>query len=359
MVDSKKNLRVALVGCGRIGTRTSDHLRKTTPAGWMPVSHAEAIKCNKNLELVALCDVDEEKLSWASTTYGIEKCYQDYKSLIVKTEPDILSIATRTAGRAEIIKFAAEHGVKGIHAEKPLSVNMADCKKALDAVVKNDVKLTYGTTRRFMDVYRKAKEIVMAGEIGELVEILVEHGKTTLMWNHPHSVDLLLFFSNCLEVVYCQATCIVNPSSVRGKRVDDDPIIENAFVKFGNGVNGIITAASGLNTRLSCTSGNITIAANGSWIEIRKGIGETSSYHLREEKLEIVPKMSGTQRAFCELNAAIRNNKKLSISPEEIAISQNLLFGFVCSSLQKGIRFSLPWLDDDFTVTGRFGSLYA
>ena len=236
---------------------------------------------------------------------------------------------------------------------------MTDCKKALDAIVKNDVKLTYGTTRRFMDVYRKAKEIVMAGEIGELVEILVEHGKTTLMWNHPHSVDLLLFFSNCLEVAYCQATCIVNPSSVRGKRVDDDPIIENAFVKFGNGVNGIITAADGLNTRLSCTSGNITIAADGSWIEIRKKTGKTSSYHLHEEKLEIVPKMSGTQRAFSELKTAIRNNKKSSISPEEIAISQNLLFSFVFSSLQKGIRVSLSWLDDDFTVTGRLGSLYA
>ena len=317
------------------------------------------VRCNKDLELVALCDVDEEKLSWASATYGIEKYYKDYKSLIVETKPNILSIATRTAGRTEIIEFAAEHGVKGIHAEKPLSVDMSDCKRALDAVGENGVKLTYGTTRRFMDVYRKSKEIIMAGEVGELVEISIEHGKTTLMWNHLHSIDLHLFFSNCLEVVYCQATCIVNPSPIRGKRVDDDPIIENAFVKFGNGVNGIITSAPGLNTRFLCTSGSITIAADGSWIENRKRMGGASPYHLFEEKFEIVPEMSGTQRAFCELIAAVRNNKKLSISPEEMAISKNLLFSFVFSLLQKGIRFSLSWLDDDFTVTGRFGSLYA
>jgi len=359
MADLKSTLKAALVGCGRMGACTSDRLRQTAPIGWLPLSHAEVIKSNKNLELIALCDVDEDRLCWASAMYGVEKCYTDYKSMILETKPDILSIATRTAGRSEIIEFAAEHGVKGIHAEKPLSRNMADCNRALDAVAKNGVELTYGTTRRFMDVYRRAKEIVNSGEIGELVEISIEHGRTMLMWNHPHSVDLLLFFSDCLNVDYVQATCAINSSSIKDNLVDDDPITENAFVKFGNGVNGVITSAFGLNTRIAGTLGSLTVVADGSWIEIHKKTCEASPYHLHVEKLEIAPEMSGTQRAFYELEAAVREDKELSIHLEEIAISQQILFCFVLSSLRDGIRLRLSDLDDDFTITGRFGSLYA
>ena len=52
--------------------------------------------------------------------------------------------------------------------------------------------------------------------------------------------------------------------------MDDDPIIENAFIKFKNGVNGLITSASGMNTRISCSQGTLTVGADGSWIEIEK-----------------------------------------------------------------------------------------
>lgn len=352
-------LKVALVGCGRIGAQTSDRLRESLPKGWLPLSHAEAIKSISGLELVALCDIDEERLSWASETYSVKACYADYKSLISEVKPDILSIATRTFGRSEIIEFASDHGVRGIHSEKPLSRNMVDCKKALCAVARNGVKLTYGTTRRFMDIYRKAKKIMKSGEIGEIVEISIQHGRTLLMWNHPHSVDLLLFLSDCFNVSYVQATCSINPSSVNEKVVDDDPIVDHAFVKFENGINGIITSASGLNTHISGTDGSLIVAANGSWIEIHKKTNKDSPYHHHITKLEAAPEMSGTQRAFRDLEMAVRENKELSIEPEEIALSQNILLCFVLSSQRGGIRLPLSSLEDEFTVTGKFGSLNA
>ena len=40
-----------------------------------------------------------------------------------------------------------------------------------------------------------ARDIVVSGEIGDMVEICIEHGRTMLLWNHPHSVDLLIFFA--------------------------------------------------------------------------------------------------------------------------------------------------------------------
>lgn len=353
-------LTVGLIGCGRMGAKTPERVRQSVPKGWLPLSHAEAIKSIKELELIALCDKDPERLSWAAQSYNVANSYEDYESLIIETKPDIVSIATRTAERCDIIKFAAENGVKGIHAEKPISRNVADCRRALEAVVDNKVKFSYGTYRRYMEIYRKAKELINAGEIGQLSEICIEHGKTMLLWNHPHSVDLILYYSECLDVDFLQAFCEVKDPARNSSIVDDDPVVEYAFIKFANGVNGIISSASGLNTRLAGTEGAITIIADGSWLEIRKKKSAQTPYHLRVHKLLVDSELSGTQRAFLELILAISGNEKqLSITTDEIVVSQRILLGLALSSIQDSRKIVLHQVDELFTVTGKFGSYYA
>jgi predicted dehydrogenase len=341
-----------------MGARTDERVRDTLPQGWLPLSHAEAIGSIDDLELVALCDTNEESLEWACQRYNVKAQFTDYKELIAQVKPDILTIATRTAGRCDIIEFAAENGVRGIHAEKPLSTNMADCKRALSAVEKNGVKLTYGTIRRFMEVYLKARDFVASGEIGDLVEICIEHGRTMLLWNHPHSVDLLIFFARCVEVDYLQASCAIKEGAIDGNLVDDDPILENAFVKFSNGINGVITSSAGLNIRLSGTTGTLVVMADGSWIEVHRKKDQRSPYNTLVQQIEIRPSTSGTQKVFQELTDALKVSGELSIRPEEIAISQSILLSFALSSILGGSKLAINELPTDFTVTGRFGSLY-
>lgn len=353
-------LTVGLIGCGRMGAKTPERVRQSVPKGWLPLSHAEAIESIKELEFIAVCDTDPDRLSWAAQTYNVANRYEDYKSLILEAKPDIVSIASRTVERCDIIKFAAENGVKGIHAEKPISRNMADCRRALETVSANDVKFSYGTYRRYMDIYRRAKELVKAGEIGELKEISIEHGKTMLLWNHPHSVDLMLYYSDCLDVHFVQAYCDRTDPHCNSSFVDDDPIVEYAFVKFNNGVNGIITSASGLNTRLSGTEGTLNIVADGSWLELRKKSSTQTPYHLSVDKIFVQSELSGTQQAFLELISAItRNLKELSIATNEIAANQRILLALALSSILDSRKIDPLQLDESFTVTGKFGSYYA
>ncbi|MGD2187827.1 MAG: Gfo/Idh/MocA family oxidoreductase [Desulfobacterales bacterium] len=353
-------LTAGIIGCGRMGVRTPDRVRQSVPEGWLPLSHAEAIKSINDLELVALCDKDPERVSWAAEAYKVSKTYDDFKSLICETKPDIVSIATRTEKRCEIIKFAAENGVKAIHTEKPISRNISDCRKALKAVVDNNVKFSYGTYRRYMDIYRKAKDLIKTGEIGQLLEICIEHGKTMLLWNHPHSIDLLLFFSDCLDVDFVQAYCDIKASKSNALFLDDDPILEFAFVKFKNGVNGIVTSASGLNIRLSGTDGTLNIVGDGSWLEIRKKTSNQTPYHLKVDKLIVESELSGTQRAFSELISAVRgDNNKLSITTETVCAGQRILLSIAQSSILGGQKIDPLQLDESFTVTGKFGEYYA
>ncbi|MBI4324220.1 MAG: Gfo/Idh/MocA family oxidoreductase, partial [Chloroflexi bacterium] len=312
-IHSKK-LKAALIGCGRIGADTPEQTRAALPKGWLPVCHAEAIVSTPGLELAAVCDTDAERAQAAARLFGVPAVYTDYQQMIRDIRPDLLAVATRTAGRCELLAFAAENGVRGIHAEKPLGRSLLECRRALQAVARHQVALSYGTTRRYMDVYRSARQMVTEGAVGDVLQITIEFGRTLLLWNHPHSVDLLLFFSGCRQIEYVQATCVLPPEGVQRHMVDADPVLENAFVRFANGINGAITAATGLNVRIAGTLGNLVVAADGSWIELAQKARPEDPYQLHQQRWEPSPTQSGTQRAFSELAAAVRDHRPLSIA---------------------------------------------
>src|SRR5262245_32320722 len=112
-------LRAAVIGCGRIGSRTLPELASLLPPGWLPLSHADATRCVPGLRLDALCDTNPENLKRAQQDHGVARGYSDLQALLNEIEPEILSIATRTAGRCDIIEQASRSGVRGIHLEKP------------------------------------------------------------------------------------------------------------------------------------------------------------------------------------------------------------------------------------------------
>jgi len=351
-------LTAAVVGCGRMGAHTPEKLRQSLPPGWLPLNHAEALRATPGIDLVSLCDLDPESLARAARTYGVKSCFTDYHDLLNVVRPDILAVATRTAGRCEILRAAALSGVRGIHAEKPLSTSLRACQETLAVLRDRGVWFTYGTIRRFMDVYRLARQIVAGGEIGELRSVTVEHGRELLLWGHPHSVDLLVFFGGCRDVAHVQATCEIDAAAIAKNVVDDDPILTSAFVKFSNGVDGFITTTGGFTTRLSGTRGGLAVVADGSRIELWKR-PNGSHYELIHEPRSVAPTMSGTQRALAELRAAVLSGQAPSMALEDVEASQRILFEIASSSLAGGARFRLAEVDPDFTITGRFGALYA
>ena len=359
MSAAPDKLRVALVGCGRIGAHTPPHVRASCPPGWMPLNHAEAITTTPGLELVAVCDTDAARAEATAKEFGAARWFTDSRKLIEEVRPDLLSIATRTAGRCDIIEFAATHGVRGIHAEKPLGRSREECGRALRAVADRGVQLSYGTTRRYMDVYREAKRQFAEGSFGALQQITLEFGRSALLWTHPHSVDLAVFFSGAGEVEFVQATCAIPPETVQGNTVDDDPKVESAFIQFTNGVRATLTCAGGLHTHLAGDHGTLGIGADGSWLDASRKATSDAAYPLAHERHTPHASLSGTQRAFQELAAAVRSGSTLGIAPGEIALGCDILFAIVWSSLQGGRRVTLAEVPADLTITGRSGTLFA
>jgi scyllo-inositol 2-dehydrogenase (NAD+) len=345
------SLRVALIGCGRIGAFTRPELRRTLPPGWLPLNHAEAILANRELNLDSVCDVNPESLKRACRTFGVPG-YADYSRQISDTRPDLVSIATRTNVRGNIARYVLQHGVRGIHCEKPISTSMGDCRRMLSAIVRQDVKLTYGTTRRFMDVYRLARDMLDAGEIGNLIGIEIQYGRSPLLWTHPHSADLLLFFTEGRKIRHVRAHCRFQDVPNGALLIDDDPIVEDAVVEFNDGTIGRISAKEGLHVVLTGASGTLQICQDGRWLEVQKGTTAV-------QRIEPTPIMSGTARAFHELESSVRYNGKTSISAHDIEMGLAILLSIAKSALKDGAPICPESLEDSFTVTGRIGDKYA
>lgn len=342
-----------------MGAEPSIRLEGKIPAGWLPLSHAEAINLIPELELIALCDNDEERLSRLSAHYKVKKIFTSYTELIDEMQPEFLCIATRTKGRVDIIQHASQKGVKIIYFEKPISSSIQACSDTLTIAKKNKVIMGYGVNRRYHAQYRKAKEIINSGIIGELKEIIIEHGLSNLYWSHPHSVDLILFYANCTDLEYLQATCtfIDNYTPSRINFIDNDPLVENAFFQFKNGIKASINQAIGLNTTLICTNGMLTVYADGSWIEIHRS--DKNGYLNKSEVIDSIPEKSATVVAFEELLRCSLEEGVMPITPEEILAGMVMLNGMAYSSLSNGQRVFINDIPQEMIITGRNGNLYA
>lgn len=347
-------MRAAVVGLGRMGAEPSSRLEGKIPEGWLPISHIESIITTDGLDLLGVCDANEERSIRMAEYYSVKDSFTEYEELIRIVKPEFLSIATRTKGRSEIIKAACESGTKIIYAEKPLCNSLKECDEIMESVAKHKVRLGYGVNRRYHSVYRKALALLNSGEFGELCEITVEHGHSTLFWTHPHSTDIILFFAGSTDLLTLQGNCSFGSdySPENHLFIDADPLIDSAFFTFKNGISATITKGIGFNTRLSCSKGMITIYSDGESLEIRSGYG----YRGDVRKVSVNTPRSATQTAFSEL---IDLTLPAPISLNEIRTGLLMLNGVVYSSLHEGRRISPDEVPLDMVITGKSGNFYA
>jgi len=352
-----RELTVAVVGCGRMGARTADTLRAAVPKGWLPLNHAEAVASLPGLRLVACCDRDPAMAEEAANRYGGTP-YTDYRDILAKGVPDIVTIATRTEGRAAMIAACAEAGARAIHAEKPLCRSIAEGEVAANAVIRNKVAFSFGATRRYMGAYRHARDIMRSGRFGEVRQLLLHFRAGPLQWTHPHSVDLAMFFAGDAEPETAQAA-LMKPETWDGKVLDADPNLAMGLLRFANGFTALLTAAPGCDASVICEKGIVSVLADGAAIECRTSTPGKGAYFDAVHNEEIPEGLSGLQVALSELRDAILEGTSPSGGIQLALGGQRALLALALSGLNSGTEVALRDVPRDFAVTGRSGDLYA
>jgi predicted dehydrogenase len=347
-----RTYKVCLIGCGRMGATIDDEVKDRPHSHlWVPYSHAAGYVAVESTELVAVSDVVKEKVETIQKRYNVPRGYTDYREMIEKEQPDIVSIATRPGPHAEMTVFAAEHNVKGIYCEKPLCCSMKEADSMVEACEKHGVKFNYGTQRRYSDLYHKMRALIESGELGNLRCVIAECGAGSAQWTHTHTSDMLMYLAGDPEVEFVQGVTSAKDEDWQGDRLEMDPGIISGYVRFRNGAHGYIVAGGAYEFEVLGDKGRARTLNNGLGSQLWRAWGQWNLQ--RELPFPDYNIESGTVRCIEDLVEAIETGRDTLGNINLASRSQEIILGIVESHRQGGTRIAFPMENRDLYVGRR------
>jgi predicted dehydrogenase len=146
------------IGVSGVRGRGKDHIK-----GW---------SSQKNVEVIAICDVDENVLTRTSNELRDHlrqpmKKYVDYRKMLEDKEIDAVSIATPNHWHALMGILACQAG-KDAYVEKPCSHNIFEGRQLVKAQQKYNRIVAHGTQTRSCEAMQEAIQLLHEGYIGDV-----------------------------------------------------------------------------------------------------------------------------------------------------------------------------------------------
>jgi UDP-N-acetyl-2-amino-2-deoxyglucuronate dehydrogenase len=227
-----KDIKLALVGCGRISQR-----------------HIEAIQSNEGIKIAVVCDIIEDRAKEKAQLLGCEYVTQikDIKGV------DVITIATPSGKHPEHAAFAAENcDASYIVCEKPLSLTVRETVEMYKRIEKAGKKLLPVFQNRYNPLVAFTKNLIETGKLGKIYQFdcnvfwnrnddyfnIDWHGTKdldggVLYTQASHYVDMLHYFFG--KVVEYKGM----GGSLRGLEVYDTI---SSILRFENGAVGTLNA---------------------------------------------------------------------------------------------------------------------
>lgn len=288
-----EKLKVGIIGCGGIANG----------------KHLPAIKRNGNVEILAFCDIIEERAQKAKNDYGTDesKVFTDYKEVI--SIPEIQAVYVLTPNRSHsFISIDAMKAGKNVMCEKPMAKTSEEAKAMVDTAKETGKILTIGYQNRYRKDSIYIKQACEAGELGEIYYAKAhavrrravptwgvflneyEQGGGPLIDIGTHALDLTLWTMDNYE-----------PESVMGssfKKLSDQTETGNAwgdwdqneftvedsafgFIKMKNGATINLEASWALNT-LDVDEAKTTLCGTKAGADMKDGVRINSVKHNKQ-----------------------------------------------------------------------------
>ena len=152
---ANEKVNIALIGLGRMGTANLGYAAKTP-----------------GFEIVALCDVYQPALERAQAQakklgFSDVKAVKDFREIIADQSIDAVCISAPDHWHAYMTIAACKAG-KDVYVEKPSFVYVEEGLKMVEAARKYKRVVQAGTMQRSGGYFKKAREIVKSGELGDI-----------------------------------------------------------------------------------------------------------------------------------------------------------------------------------------------
>jgi UDP-N-acetyl-2-amino-2-deoxyglucuronate dehydrogenase len=244
-------IKFAVIGCGYIGKRHAEHI-------------------NKLGNLVAVCDIKEEKAVQLSDSYKCKHYFNIDKLLDKSGNVDVVSVCTPNGLHAEHTIKALKKG-NHVLCEKPMALNASDCKRMIKTAKKVDKKLFIIKQNRFNPPIAALKKIIEEKRLGRIINV-----QLNCFWNRTdayylesdwkgrialdggvlftqfsHFIDLLYWLVGDVSKVYSITKNFMHPNTIE---FEDSGVVA---LEFNNGAIGTINFT--INSFKKNMEGSITI----------------------------------------------------------------------------------------------------
>ncbi len=153
-----KSLAIGMIGYNFMGKAHSNAWRQAARFFDLPAT----------LDLHTICGRSSAAVEAAASRLGWRRHSTDWRAVVSDPEINIIDICTPNDSHAEIAIEAARHG-KAILCEKPLALNVAQCREMLDAVTKAGVVHMVCHNYRRIPAIALAKRMIENGDLGDRI----------------------------------------------------------------------------------------------------------------------------------------------------------------------------------------------
>ena len=276
-------VKVGIIGCGGIANG----------------KHMPALKQLPNVQMVAFCDIIEERAIKAAKEFGTPdaKVYTDYKELLKDETIEVVHVLTPNREHADI-SIDAMYADKHVMCEKPMAKSAADAQRMYDAAVATGKKLTIGYQHRKKPEAQYAKKYIEEGNLGEIYYANCyalrrrgtpnwgvflneeEQGGGPIIDIATHSLDLTLYLMNNYEpecvlgkthkkIEHPEAGNIWGDNGVSTTPLEEAAV---AFIRMKNGATIMLETSWALNIANPIGEGNCRLAGTKAGLEINGGL---------------------------------------------------------------------------------------
>jgi len=234
-------VRAGIIGCGGIAK-----------------THAVALAALPEATFAACCDVDEARARALAEQYGVPHIFTDVGALLRSGTVDMVMICTPHPSHAALVIAAAEAGIH-VLCEKPLTIDLGEADRMVEAAERAGIKFGGIFQRRFWPAAQRIRRAIDAGQLGRttLAECQVRiwrpreyfardawrgkwatEGGGALMNQAVHAIDLFQWYMGPITEIFGRYATLLH-----GDYIDvEDTVV--ATVVFANGALGIIEAAT-------------------------------------------------------------------------------------------------------------------
>ena len=214
--------------------------------------HVPNLKKNPRYNVYAVTDISESAAKGLAEKAGAEYWTTDVDELLSDKKVDVVFITTRHDSHAELTIKAAEAG-KHVLCEKPMALNIEECRAIAECVRRNNIKYTVGYNRGLAPMITKAHDLLRPYDKKKLIYHRIQAPFPENHWTHNpavgggrfigegcHIFDLLCEIVQAPPIsVYASGGIFLDPAIVK---IPDSAIVTITFADGSIGTTIIASA---------------------------------------------------------------------------------------------------------------------